>query len=131
MLNICQRLLLNSRIRSNRLQMFFKIGVLKSFAIFRGKQLCWSLFLIKLQALVLQHYLKEKRDPNTCISCEYCKIFKNSFFYRTLLVAASAESKICLWYYSHNVFNPNKVGLFERSFSWGNINPPPSQFQKN
>ena len=27
--------------------MFFKIGVLKSFAIFTAKHLCWSLFLIK------------------------------------------------------------------------------------
>ena len=31
-------------------QMFFEIGVLKNFAIFRGKHLCWSVFLIKLQA---------------------------------------------------------------------------------
>ena len=30
-------------------QMFFKIDVLKNFAIFTGKYLCWSLFLIKLQ----------------------------------------------------------------------------------
>ena len=30
--------------------MFFKIGVLKIFANFTGKHLCWSLFLVKLQA---------------------------------------------------------------------------------
>ena len=30
--------------------MFFKIGVLKIFANFTGKYLCWSLFLVKLQA---------------------------------------------------------------------------------
>ena len=36
--------------RSNRSQIFFKIGALKKFAIFTGKHLCWSLFLIKLQA---------------------------------------------------------------------------------
>ena len=30
-------------------QMFFEIGVLKKLAIFTGKDLCWSLFLIKLQ----------------------------------------------------------------------------------
>ena len=30
-------------------QMFFKIGVLKNFAIFTWKHLCWSLFLTKLQ----------------------------------------------------------------------------------
>ena len=35
--------------RSTRSQMFFKIDVLKDFAIFRGKNLCWSLFLVKLQ----------------------------------------------------------------------------------
>ena len=33
---------------SNSSQMFFKIGVLENFVIFTGKQLCWSLFLIKL-----------------------------------------------------------------------------------
>ena len=36
--------------KAARLQMFFKIGVLKNYAIFTGKHLCWSYFLIKLQA---------------------------------------------------------------------------------
>ena len=36
--------------RSSRSQTFFKIGVLKNFANFTGKHLCWSLFLIKWQA---------------------------------------------------------------------------------
>ena len=31
-------------------QIFFEIGVVKNFAIFRGKHLCWILFLVKLQA---------------------------------------------------------------------------------
>ena len=35
-------------VRISHLQMFFKIGVLRNFAIFIGKYLCWSLFLIKL-----------------------------------------------------------------------------------
>ena len=39
------------RCRSRRVQMFFKLGVLANFAIFTGKHLCWSLFLIKLQGL--------------------------------------------------------------------------------
>ena len=34
---------------NGRSQMFFKTGVLKNFAIFTGKQLCWSLFLMKLK----------------------------------------------------------------------------------
>ena len=32
--------------RSSRSQMFFKIGVLKNFANFTGKHLCWSRFLM-------------------------------------------------------------------------------------
>ena len=33
------------------------------------------------------------------ISCEYCEIFKNSFFYRTLLVAASNSYKVPLCHF--------------------------------
>ena len=33
--------------RTSRSQMFFKIGVLRNFAIFTGKHMCWSLFLIQ------------------------------------------------------------------------------------
>ena len=33
--------------RSSRSRMFFKIGVLKNCAIFKEKELCWNLFLIK------------------------------------------------------------------------------------
>ena len=39
--------LLNAN-ESNCSQMFFKIGGFRNFTIFTGKQLCWSLFLIKL-----------------------------------------------------------------------------------
>ena len=37
-------------VRNSRPQMFFKTSALKSFANFTVKQLCWSLFLIKLKA---------------------------------------------------------------------------------
>ena len=47
------------KIRSSRSEMFFKIGVLKCFAVFTGKHKCWCLFLIKFQtwkpAKRLQH----------------------------------------------------------------------------
>ena len=33
--------------------MFFKTGAIRNFAIFTRKHMCWSLFLIKLQALQL------------------------------------------------------------------------------
>ena len=67
--------------KSSRSQMFFKIGVLKKFAIFTGKHLCWCLFLIKLQVWRPETLLT--KDSNTGFSCEYCEIFKNSFLYRT------------------------------------------------
>ena len=35
--------------RSSLPQVFFKIDVLKNLANFKGKHLCWSIFLIKLQ----------------------------------------------------------------------------------
>ena len=40
----------NRTIFWNNSQIFFKLGVIKNFADFKGKQLCWSLFLMKLQA---------------------------------------------------------------------------------
>ena len=38
-----------NRCRNSHSQMFFKIGVLKKFAVFTGKHQLWSLFLIKLE----------------------------------------------------------------------------------
>ena len=65
--------------RSTRLQVFSKIDVLKNFANFTRKHLCWSFFLIKLQALFNK------------VSCEISQIFKNTFFNKTPLVAASGR----------------------------------------
>ena len=64
--------------RGSRWQMFFKISVLKNFAIFAGKHLCWSLFLEKLQTWRSATLLK--KTPIQMFSCEYCGIFKNTFF---------------------------------------------------
>ena len=41
---------IDKRCKSSLCETFFKIGVLKNFAIFTGKHLCWSLFLMKMQA---------------------------------------------------------------------------------
>ena len=41
-----------------------RYGVLKNFANFTEKHLCWSLFLIEMQVF----------------TCEICEIFKNTFF---------------------------------------------------
>ena len=64
------------RLKSNCLQMFFKIGSIKNFTIFTAKHLSWGLFLIKLQVWRSANFLKT--DYNTGASCGYCKIFTNS-----------------------------------------------------
>ena len=53
--------------RSSRSQMFFKIGVLKNFAIFRRKHLCWSLFLIKMQTWRLATLLRRDSNTGVCL----------------------------------------------------------------
>ena len=57
---ICFHILSLGRGRSSRSQIFFKIGVLKKFTIFTGKLLCWSLFLMKLQAFMPATLLKKR-----------------------------------------------------------------------
>ena len=53
------------KVRSSRWQMYFKIEVFKNFAIFTGKHMCWSLFVMKLLAYKPANLLK--RDSNTSI----------------------------------------------------------------
>ena len=59
------------RFRNSRSQMFFKTGVLKNFADFTGKHLCWT--------------------PTQAFCCEICEIFKNTYFCRTPPVPASVN----------------------------------------
>ena len=51
----------------------------KNFENFKGKHLCWSLFLIKSQVY--------KQTPAQVLSFENCKNFKNNFFQKTPPVA--------------------------------------------
>ena len=53
------------KVRSGRSQMSFKIEVFKNIAIFTGKHLSWSLFVIKLPSYKPVNLLK--RDSNTSI----------------------------------------------------------------
>ena len=50
-------------LRSSRSQMFFKIGPVINFAIFKGNHMCWNLFLIKLQATLLKKRLQHRYVP--------------------------------------------------------------------
>ena len=57
--------------------MFSKIDVFKKFAIFTGKHLCWSLFLINLQTLRPSTLLK--RDSNTDVCVNVAKFLRTVF----------------------------------------------------
>ena len=59
-------------------EVFYKKGVLKSFAKFTGKLLWWSHFLIKLQTWRPATLLEE--TPTQVFSCEYSEILKNIYF---------------------------------------------------
>ena len=65
------------KIRSSRSQIFFKIGVLKNFVKFRHNA-C--------------NFVK-KRLQHRCFPMKIAKIFKNTYFYRAPLVAASKRQK--------------------------------------
>ena len=56
-------------LRSNHRRCSLKKGVLKNFAKFTGKHLCQSLFFNKVAETLAQVF-----------SCEFCEIFKNTFF---------------------------------------------------
>ena len=73
--------------RSSYRRCSIKEAVFEKFPIFTGKHLCWNLFLIKLQPSGLQLYSKEA--PTQVFFCEYCEIFKNSYFEEHLRMAAS------------------------------------------
>ena len=65
-----------------------KRAVVKNFAIFTGKHLCWSLFLMKLQAW--RPAILLKRDPTQVFYYEYLEIFKNTFSEKHMQTAAFA-----------------------------------------
>ena len=76
-------------------QLFCKKPVLKNLAIFTGKHLCWSHFLIKMLAFSPVTLLKE--TPTEVFSCEYCKKFKNTCFEKHLRAA--------VWMFSYMINN--------------------------
>ena len=69
--------------------MFCEKGVCKNFPDFTGKQLRWSLFVVKLQTLSgMQIYQSKKRLQHRFL-CEICEIFKNTYFEKPLRMTAS------------------------------------------
>ena len=76
--------------RSSRPELFCKKVVLRNFAKFTGKHLCQSLFFNKVSGLRPATLLK-KETLTQVFFCEFIEISKNTFFHRTLLMAASVR----------------------------------------
>ena len=77
--------------RSSHRRCSLKKDVLKNFPNFAGKRVCWSFFLIKLQAWGPATLLK--RDSNTGVSCKISKMFTNTYFEEHL--QTTADQMIC------------------------------------
>ena len=97
-------------LRSSRTQIFFKTGVIRNFAIFTGKHLCWSLFLIKNSFIST---LFQKRLQHRWF------LWKLWNFYEHLLLCNTSGDCLCqfdkeLLYDGHlPIFSKTKyVGLF-------------------
>ena len=70
-------------------QMFFKIGVLKNFAISAGKKPVLEFLFNKMPDLQACSLIKD--TPTHLFSYKYCEIFKITFFYETPLVTVSGK----------------------------------------
>ena len=80
--------------RSSRLQTLFKIGVLKDSQIHRKTTALESVFN-NVAGLKARNFIK-KVTPTQVLSCEYCRIFKSGYFYRTPPVAAYKYPLHCM-----------------------------------
>ena len=83
----------NHNFRSSHRRCSLKKGVLRKFSKFIGKQLCQSLFFNKVAGLRPQacNFIR-KETLAQIFSCEFCEIFKNTFFTEHLRTTASTIS---------------------------------------
>ena len=84
---------------------------------FTGKNLCWSLFFIKLQLWEPATLLK--KAPTQVFSCEICKLFKNNYFEEHLWTSASklylkrdSNTVVFLWIQEHIFCGGSMDGCF-------------------
>ena len=87
MINKCHTRYCSVCYRSSRPEVFCKKGVLRNFAKFTGKHLCHSLCFNKVVGLLATSF--KKILWRRCFLVNFCEISKNTFFYRTPMVAAS------------------------------------------
>ena len=96
-----------SAYRSSRPEVFCKKGVLRNLVKFTGKRLCESHFFNKVAGLMPATLLK-KETLAQVFSCEFCKISKSTFSYRTPLVTASEHNTVYLEF--HDIYQLKLIG---------------------
>ena len=101
----------------SRSQVLGHVGIFKNYAKFTGKQRCWNLFLIKLQDSYFWPvtFIKNETPAQVFLFffCEFCEIFKKTFFVEHLRVTAFYCTLFTKLRYSSNIFSKlNKSGIF-------------------
>ena len=94
--------------KSNHWRCSVKKSVLKIFARFTGKDLCWSFFLIKSQTHRSATLLK--RDSQV-FSCEICKIVRSTCFEEHLQTTASIHNNLSIIFCSLRLYIIQKLSL--------------------
>ena len=91
--------------RTSQQKYYLKKGALKNFVKFAGKHLCQALFLNKVAGLRLDasNFIK-KETLAQVFSCEFCEIFKNTYFTEHLRMTASGGG---MWW-NHFVVSTGK-----------------------
>ena len=80
--------------RRRSLEVFFQTGVLKMYAKFTGKHLCWSLSFSKFASLQLYQI----ETPTQVFFCEFWKTFKNTHFIEHLGATVSEDKKVLFFH---------------------------------
>ena len=75
--NACEVMCVQYILKQPR-EVFFKKGVLKNFANFTGKHLCWSLFFNKVAGLRACNFIK-KRLQHICVPVKSAKFYEHLF----------------------------------------------------
>ena len=108
--------------RSSRPQVFCEKGVLRIFSKFTRKHLCQGLFFNKVAGAACNFIKKEALAQ--VFSCEFWENSKNTFFYRTPLVAAFylwIFKKFCTVYFrklSEDQRIPTNIDINETTTNW-------------
>ena len=95
-------------------EVFCKKGILKNFTKFTGKHLRQSLIFYKVSGLSLQ--LIKKETLVQVFFCEFCEIFKNTFFIkylRWLLLKGSGIERYKVKYINHSECKECPWGMVE------------------